>query len=195
LALDGEGLFILQGPGGERLYTRSGQFHLDSEGNLVTAEDDRLLGFGVDGSGALDRTQLRPLSVRIGSAAPSQGGGVAILRSFSVSRTGGLVGRYSDGSSRTLGQLRLARFANPAGLAARASNKFASTPASGPPMESDPGESGAGEIIEGASELSNVDIGHELIELTLAGNMFQANLAVWNTANTLLGELFFPWRR
>ena len=62
-------------------------------------------------------------------------------------------------------------------------------------MESDPGESGAGEIIEGASELSNVDIGHELIELTLAGNMFQANLAVWNTANTLLGELFFPWRR
>ena len=62
------------------------------------------------------------------------------------------------------------------------------------PIESDPSEGGAAEVISGAKELSNVDIGHELIELTLAGNLFQANLAVLHTADAMLGELFFPWR-
>jgi len=90
--------------------------------------------------------------------------------------------------------LRLARFANQNGLAALGGNKFASTAASGLPLEWDPGEGGAAEVISGAKELSNVDIGHELIELTLAGNLFQANLAVFHTADTLLGEMFFPWR-
>jgi len=63
------------------------------------------------------------------------------------------------------------------------------------PNESDPGEGGSAEVLSGAKELSNVDIGRELVELTLAGNLFQANLAVLHTADTLLGEMFFPWRR
>jgi flagellar hook protein FlgE len=195
LALDGEGLFILQSPGGERLYTRDGQFQLNADGELVTADGYELLGFGVDERGQIDRSQLRPLTIRLGSTAAGVGGSVAVLRSYSINRTGGLVGHYSDGVNRTLGQLRLARFANPAGLAARAGNKFASTPSAGLSNETDSGEAGAAEVVSGARERSTVDIGHELIELTLAGNMFQANLAVWNTANTLLGELFFPWQR
>src|SRR4029079_10756921 len=116
-------------------------------------------------------------------------------RSFSFGRDGGLVGHYSDGVGRTIGQLRIARFNNPGGLAARGGNKYQSTPASGLPIESDPGASGAAAVIGGASELSNVDLGHELFELTIAGNLFDANLAVLHTADTLLGELFFPYRR
>ena len=42
---------------------------------------------------------------------------------------------------------------------------------------------------------ANVDLGRQLIDLTLAGNMFLANAAVFQTADTLLGELFFPYRR
>ena len=194
LALDGEGLFILQASGGERLYTRDGQFHLSADGELVTADGDRVLGFGVDAEGRIDRSELTPLAIRLGSAAVGPLGTAAILRSYSIGKNGGIVGRYSDGLNRTLGQLRLARFANPAGLAARAGNKFASTPASGLPTESDPGSAVTAEIVSGATELSNVDIGRELIELTLAGNLFQANLAVFRTADNLLGELFFPWR-
>lgn len=194
LALDGEGLFILRGAGGQRNYTRDGQFSLNSDGELVTPDGDRLLGFGVDAEGNLDRSQLRPLSVRLGSATPAANGGVSILRSYAIARDGRVVGYYSDGTNRTLGQLQVARFANPAGLAARAGNKFEATTASGLPTTSDPGQSGAAEVVGGARELSNVDVGHELIELTLAGNMFQANLAVLHTADNLLGELFFPWR-
>ena len=195
LALDGEGLFILQGREGGRRYTRDGQFHLNADDELVTADGDRVLGFGTDAEGNVDRSRLTPLQIRLGSLAARPGGGTATLRSYSVSRGGRIVGRYSDGASRTLGQLRIARFANPSGLVARAGNKFESSAASGQPIELDPGEAGAGEIVGGASELSNVDVGRELIELTLAGNMFRANLAVLRTADQLLGELFFPWRR
>src|SRR4051812_27232093 len=195
LALDGEGLFVLQGTSGGRVYTRDGNFKLNSDGELVTAEGDRVLGFGIDASGQIDRRQLGPLSIHLGSTVVGANGTAATLRSYSIARDGRVVGQYSDGVNRTLGQLRLARFANPQGLAAKGGNKFASTAASGLPTESDPGEGGAAEVLGGAKELSNVDIGRELIELTLAGNLFQANLAVLQTADTMLGEMFFPWRR
>jgi len=195
LALEGEGFFIVQGSDGVRRYTRDGQFRLNADGELVTAEGDRLLGFGVDALGNVDHSQLVPLTVHLGSSVVGAGGSPAILQSYAVSRDGRIVGQYSDGVSRTLGQLRLARFANPAGLLARAGNKFEATSASGMPTDSDPGAAGTAQVVAGASELSNVDLGHELIELTLARNMFQANLLVFHTADTLLGEMFFPWRR
>src|SRR6266850_350757 len=86
LALDGEGLFILQGSDGGRRYTRDGQFRLNSDEELVTTDGDRVLGFGIDAQGNIDRTQLMPLKIRLGSSAPSASGGVSILRSYAVSR-------------------------------------------------------------------------------------------------------------
>ncbi len=195
LALDGEGLFILQGRGGGRVYTRDGNFKLNADGELVTGDGYRLLGFGVDANGQIDTSQLVPLSIHLGSTVAGSNGTAATLRSYSIGNDGRIVGQYSDGVNRTLGQLRLARFANPQGLAAKGGNKYAGTAASGLPNETDPGEGGAAQVLSGARELSNVNIGHELIELTLAGNLFQANLAVLHTADTLLGEMFFPWRR
>jgi flagellar hook protein FlgE len=195
LALEGEGLFILEGPAKERYFARDGQFRLNAAGELTTAAGDRVLGFGIDSEGQIDRGQLSPLRIRIGSTVAGAGGTPVTLRSYSISRNGKIVGQYSDGVNRTLGQVRLARFANPQGLAARPGNRLQGTAASGLPQEFDPGEAGTAETVSGASELSNVDISRELIELTLAGNLFQANLAVLATADSLLGELFFPWRR
>jgi flagellar hook protein FlgE len=91
--------------------------------------------------------------------------------------------------------LRLARFPNPHGLAQQAGTKFRATPASGLAIEVEPGTSGAAEIIGGATELSNVDIGSELIDMTMAGNQFRVNLEVFQTADTLLDELLFTYRQ
>jgi flagellar hook protein FlgE len=195
LALEGEGLFILASHDGERVYTRDGHFSLNAEGELVANSGERLLGYGVDADGQLQTGDLSPLMIRLGSQIAGEDGRPATLRSFSINRTGRITGRYSDGRTRALGQLRLARFNNPHGLAQRAGNKFQAMPAAGNPNESNPGEGGAGEVISGAIELSNVDLGRQLIDLTLAGNMFRANAAVFQTADTLLGELFFPYRR
>lgn len=194
LALQGEGLFILHSSDGLRLFSRDGQFRLNANGELVTAEGDHVLGFGVDADGQIDRRQLVPLAIRLGSTVKSATGASAALRSYSIAKNGKIVGQYSDGTTRTLGQLRLARFANPAGLHARFGNRSASTPASGFPVEADPGSDGTATIVSGATELSNVNIGRELIEMTLAGSLFHMNLAVIHTADQMLGALFFPWR-
>ncbi|HEX5103467.1 MAG TPA: flagellar hook basal-body protein [Pirellulaceae bacterium] len=195
LSLQGEGLFILEGERGERLYTRDGHFRLNANGELVTSQGRRVLGYAADPRGEIDTSELVELRIVIGSQAPAEGGQSAELQNYSIDPRGRIVGRYSDGSRRPLGQLRLARFPNPSGLTQRGGNAYAATPASGLPIESNPGEGGAATVLNGTTELSNVDLGRELIELTLAGTQFRANLTVFRTADALLGELFFPWRR
>src|SRR5262245_56865049 len=50
-ALEGEGLFILEGAGGQRRYTRDGHLHFNADGELVTAGGQRVLGFQADDAG------------------------------------------------------------------------------------------------------------------------------------------------
>lgn len=44
MAIQGRGYFVVQGPGGGRLYTRNGSFHLDAKNRLVTADGSPVLG-------------------------------------------------------------------------------------------------------------------------------------------------------
>ena len=43
LALEGQGFFVIKTPGGVR-YTRNGSFHVDADGNLLTATGDQVMG-------------------------------------------------------------------------------------------------------------------------------------------------------
>ncbi len=52
-----------------------------------------------------------------------------------------------------------------------------------------PGPNGAGTIVGGATELSNTDIGANLVDLILASTMYQSNSQVITTANTLFNDL------
>lgn len=45
-AIHGEGYFQLQGPGGDNLYTRNGEFHLNIDNELVNSENLPVLGEG-----------------------------------------------------------------------------------------------------------------------------------------------------
>jgi flagellar hook protein FlgE len=186
--LQGEGLFILERASGERYYSRDGRFRFNADGELVTTDGLRVMGFEANAHGPVDTAQLVPLRVDLSQGAPA-------LTRFTVSRDGRLVGYFSNGTRRVVGQVRLARFANPSGLLQRGGNLCRAMPASGLPREVAPAQAGAAEIIGGASELSNTDLGRELIELALAGNHFRANLAVVQTADALLGELFFPYHQ
>lgn len=190
LALEGEGLFILEGRNGERVYTRDGRFRFNADGELVTTGGLRIMGFRAHAGGEIDSSQLVALRIGNGVQEYSPNDGPVVLRRFSVSRDGRLLGFFSDGTRRVVGQLRLARFANPNGLAHRGGNTFRATPASGLPQIVAPGSAGAAEIVSGAVEQSNSDLGRELIDLTLAGNQFRANLLVFSTADALLDELF-----
>jgi flagellar hook protein FlgE len=69
LAVSGDGYFMVK-DGFNQLYTRAGNFYLDSQGSLVTSGGQRVLGYGVDKNGAIDTSKLTTL--QINSAAVHQ---------------------------------------------------------------------------------------------------------------------------
>src|SRR5690606_12890548 len=69
LAIEGDGLFIVEGADHERLYTRNGIFSLNSQNQLVTPTGNRLLGYGIDDEFRIQSTQLTPLEIPLGSEA------------------------------------------------------------------------------------------------------------------------------
>jgi flagellar hook protein FlgE len=123
------------------------------------------------------------------AAARQDGAAAGTLSSFNIDDGGLIEGAFSNGTTRTLGQIRLARFANPEGLDQRGHNAFAEGANSGLPVEGNPGENGIGTLISGAVELSNTDIGQDLVELVLATTMFRGNTRVISAAQELLEEL------
>lgn len=123
------------------------------------------------------------------AATRQDGSEPGVLNSFVFGDDGTLRGVFSNGVTRDLGQLQLARFANPVGLEARGQNLYAQGVNTGLPVEGRPGENGIGSVIGGALELSNTDIGGDLVELVLASTQYRGNSRVITTSQQLLDEL------
>jgi flagellar hook protein FlgE len=111
------------------------------------------------------------------------------LSSFSITGSGRIKGVYSNGVTRDLGQILMARFNNPGGLQQVGNNLFAAGVNSGEPLRDTPGASGIGSLTAGAIELSNTDIGQNLIELILASTQYRGGTRVITSAQQLLDEL------
>jgi flagellar basal-body rod protein FlgG len=141
LAIQGDGYFQIT-DWDRFIYARAGAFGVNAEGKLVTASHDR--------ARLLEPAILTPQDT------------VQIMISHE-----GIVSVQQAGQSQLnqLGQIQLARFINPQGLAARGDNLFEQTVASGNPLVSTPGQDGLGEIRQGYLEESNVVVTDELAEL------------------------------
>jgi flagellar hook protein FlgE len=111
------------------------------------------------------------------------------LTSFIITESGLIRGVFSNGTERPLGQMRMARFANNTGLQQVGDNMFTKGINSGEPIEGDPGDAGLGALTAGAVELSNTDIGQNLIELILASTQYRGGTRVITAAQQLLDEL------
>ena len=88
-----------------------------------------------------------------------------------------------------LGRIDIATFDNPNGLSAVGGTNFVQTVASGNVKLSIAGESGAGEIVAGALEMSNVDLSQEFTDMITTQRGYQANSRVITTSDTMLEEL------
>ena len=122
-------------------------------------------------------------------AARQDGSAAGTLASFIVGEDGIVRGVFTNGVTRDLGAIRLARFSNNAGLVQSGQNMFASSVNSGLPQEGNPGAQGVGTIIAGSVELSNTDIGSNLIDLVLATTQYRGNARVITATQQLLDEL------
>lgn len=110
------------------------------------------------------------------------------LQSFNVGQDGTIVGAYSNGKTRSIGQVALAVFTNPGGLE-RVAGVWRETPNSGLAQIGTPGGGGRGLMSSGTLEMSNVDLAEEFTRLIIAQRGFQGNARVVTTADEILQEV------
>lgn len=141
----------------------------------------------------LDFTQMTGLTDNQGNQElklkEADGFGAGSLSSYSVGPDGRIVGSFTNGLTRTLGQIALAVFSNPEGLVSGTNNTFQAGPNAGVAIITTPETLGAGKILSGSLELSNVDLSREFIGLITASTGFSAASRVISTSNDLLNEL------
>ena len=99
------------------------------------------------------------------------------LKSVSFDADGKITGYFTNGQTKSLGQLQLARFTNPAGLK-KVGNYFTKTELSGAPTRNYAGSGGVGDIRSNALEISNTDVTVEFINMMTAQRAYQANARV-----------------
>jgi flagellar basal-body rod protein FlgG len=164
LAIQGQGFFQVRLPSGEIAYTRSGAFHLDAQGNIVTADGN-----------PLDPAITIPanaLSITIGSDG-----------SVSVTQQG-------QTQAQQIGNIQLAMFANPGGLNSIGNNLFLATTASGDPTVATPGGTeGLGTLQQGSLEQANVNVVDEFIQMILAQRAYESNSKVVHAADQMFQQL------
>ena len=171
LMINGDGYFMIK-KNGQELYTRSGAFHLDQGGHLVTA----------DGAVVEDPTGAElDLSPLVDPASP--------YISYSIDQSGTVNAVRSDGTSVALGQVGMASFANPNGLQKVGDSGYRESASSGTAQKGAPNSGPRGSISAGYLEMSNVDLSAQLTDLIISERGFQANSKVITTADQVLQTL------
>ncbi|TQK07506.1 flagellar hook protein FlgE [Herbaspirillum sp. SJZ107] len=111
------------------------------------------------------------------------------LQRFSAGQDGILLGQYSNGQTKPLGQIVLANFTNPNGLEPLGNNAWAETSSSGNPVVGAPDTGSMGVLQSSATESSNVDLTAELVNMITAQRVYQANAQTIKTQDSVLQTL------
>ena len=111
------------------------------------------------------------------------------LSDFSIGADGVVVGIFSNGMTRNVAQIPIARFNNNNGLEAIGTNLYREAANSGIPIVGAAGSFGRGMVRGGYLEESNVDFAIEFTNLIVSQRAFQANAKTISTSNELLQDL------
>lgn len=161
LAIEGRGWIEVTLPDGRAAYTRDGGLKRTGDGLIVTS----------------DGYEVAP-----GITIPVD------AQQISINAQGEVWGYFADRvQPERLGQFALAGFTNERGLEALGSNLFVETEASGPALQSVPGEDGLGTLRQGYLEESSVDPVRELTEMIKAQRGYELNAKVITAADQMLG--------
>ncbi len=163
VAIQGAGFFQVLLPDGTTAYTRDGSFQMDSQGQLVTAS-----GFSVQPAITIPANTT---SITIG-----RDGTVSVLQAASTTPT-------------QVGTLQIATFVNPVGLESRGENLYVETAASGTPNTNTPGTNGAGLLVQGYVETSNVNVAEELVNMIQTQRAYEINSKAISASDAMLQKL------
>jgi len=191
--------------------TGTGAVEFDTDGNLVSVNGTTNFG-DVDiflelvaGSGGADFTvswdlwdsaTSAPTTDLTGYAAAcdtsfldQDGYAPGSIQAISVDQDGQIIGLFTNGQTRTLGQVLLADFISPWGLTKMGRSLYAESATSGQPTIGTPGTGGRGRISANSLEMSNVDMASEFVKMITTQRAYQANARVITTSDQLLSEL------
>ncbi len=160
LMVNGEGFFGLIGGDGQVAFTRDGSFTVDATGSLVTKNGEKVFpGFTIP-----------PKTSHV-----------------NVDSSGGIEA-FIEGQTEPmkLGQIPVFQFQNPEGLKSIGGNKYQATVGSGVPAQTVAATNGAGQIQQGAIELSNVNVMQEMTNLIKAQRAYEMNSKVMGAADQML---------
>ncbi|HBP87262.1 MAG: flagellar hook protein FlgE [Nitrospira sp.] len=185
LTFTSTGLLDVESPG-------PGTPHNISFSGGATAPQPIIFDFGTSvttDSGTGSDGMLQQGSASVLLTLSQDGFGNGTLTNTSIAENGLITGKFSNGTSRNLGQVALTRFINPDGLQPIGKNLFIQSGDSGTPLVGAPGSGTLGKVIANTLEASNVDLGEELVNMIIMQRGFQANSRIITTTNDLLGEL------
>ena len=113
------------------------------------------------------------------------------LSGVAIQQDGKIYGSYDNGTSKLLGQIAVASFANASGLEKIGDNLYDTTQNSGEfdGIGKDITSDGAGAMKTGVLEMSNVDLSAEFTEMITTQRGFQANSRIITVSDTMLEEL------
>ena len=160
VAISGDGFFQILQPDGTMAYTRDGSFKLSATGQLITS------------NGSL----LQP-TIQIPATAQS----ITIGSDGTVSAA--VVGSTAQ---QVLGNVTVARFINPAGLESIGQNLLRANAASGAVQQLKPGVNGAGMLVQGGVEASNVNVVEEMVNMIETQRAYEVNSKAIASADEML---------
>lgn len=161
LAVQGKGYFPVQLPNGETAYTRDGTFQLDSAGQIVTQDGFTVLPGITVPANAVDVT---------------------------INAAGEVLVNQGGGTPTNVGNIQLALFPNEGGLRAEGNNLYTETDASGAAATATPGQNGAGAVLQGFVETSNVNAVEEIADMIRAQRAYDMNSKVMSTADQMMAS-------
>jgi len=172
-------------------FDATGKINVDANGApqaVATTFDSFMPASGI----AQQQIKLTLPTTTIASTKPfkvdiQQQDGIAVgrLQGVTINEKGIVTASYSNGDTKALGQVAIVNFSNSAGLRQMGNSNWQATGLSGDPSFASSGENGAGSLMSGMIEGSNVDITEELVSLIAAQRNFQANSKALDTSNQI----------
>jgi flagellar hook protein FlgE len=150
--------------------------------------DEVRISFEAGTPGSFDG--ITQFSSPFSTAAKGQNGyGMGALTSVSIDTSGIITGFFSNGVSKSIAQIILAKFNNPAGLEKIGDSLYITSSNSGLAVKGEAGKIVNASISGGALEMSNVDLAEEFVSMVVAQRGFQANARILQASDQMLTEL------
>ena len=146
---------------------------------------------GIIGDINIDFSTVTQFNSKVTVTSETKDGNTAgSMTGYSIDANGIIRGTYSNGETKTLWQIPLANFRNPAGLEKYGNNLYKETSNSSEFDGIGSEVSALGSKLQsGALEMSNVDLAYEFSEMITTQRGFQANSRIITTSDEMIQEL------